>query len=69
MTVIGGMGSLIGPVVGAFLVYVTSEWLRDIGGWQLVIFAALVIVFARLFRTGLWGLVTAALQPRRRKPA
>jgi branched-chain amino acid transport system permease protein len=69
MTVIGGMGSLIGPVVGAFLVYVTSEWLRDVGGWQLVIFAALVIVFARLFRTGLWGLVTTALAPRRRKLA
>jgi branched-chain amino acid transport system permease protein len=63
------MGSLIGPVVGAFLVYVTSEWLRDVGGWQLVIFAALVIVFARLFRTGLWGLVTTALAPRRRKLA
>jgi branched-chain amino acid transport system permease protein len=45
---------------------VTSEWLRDVGGWQLVIFAALVIVFARLFRTGLWGLVTTALAPRRK---
>lgn len=61
MTVIGGMGTLAGPLVGAFLVYVVSEWLRDVGGYQLVVFALLVIIFARFFREGLWGLATAAL--------
>ncbi|MGN6283837.1 MAG: branched-chain amino acid ABC transporter permease [Afipia sp.] len=58
MTVIGGMGTLIGPLAGAFLVYVLSEWLRDIGGYQLVVFAALVVIFARFFREGLWGILT-----------
>lgn len=66
MTVIGGMGTLTGPLIGAFLVYVVSEWLRDVGGYQLVVFALLVIVFARFFREGLWGLVTHAM---RRRPA
>jgi branched-chain amino acid transport system permease protein len=66
MTVIGGMGTLAGPLIGAFLVYVVSEWLRDVGGYQLVVFALLVIVFARFFREGLWGLAMAAL---RRRPA
>lgn len=62
MTVIGGMGTLIGPLAGAFLVYVFSEWLRDVGGYQLVVFAALVIIFARFFRDGLWGIVTFLLR-------
>jgi branched-chain amino acid transport system permease protein len=62
MTVIGGMGTLVGPLAGAFLVYVLSEWLRDVGGYQLVVFAALVVIFARFFRDGLWGIVTLLLR-------
>jgi branched-chain amino acid transport system permease protein len=57
MVVIGGIGSLLGPLVGAFLVYVSSEMLREVGGIQLIVFAFLVIVIARFFREGLWGLV------------
>ena len=65
MTVIGGMGTLIGPLAGAFLVYVLSEWLRDIGGYQLVVFAALVVIFARFFRDGLWGILTLLVRKAR----
>jgi branched-chain amino acid transport system permease protein len=63
MVVIGGMGTLIGPIAGAFLVYIASEMLRDVGGYQLIVFALLVIVFARFFRAGLWGLLQRALRP------
>jgi branched-chain amino acid transport system permease protein len=56
MVVIGGLGTLVGPIGGAFLVYVASEALRESGGYQLIIFALLVIVLARFFREGLWGL-------------
>ena len=58
MVVIGGMGTLTGPIVGALLVYLSSEWLRSVGNIQLIVFAVLVIVFARFFRTGLWGIAT-----------
>lgn len=58
MVVIGGIGTLTGPLLGAMLVYLASEWLREFGGIQLIVFSAIVIVFARYFRTGLWGLVT-----------
>jgi branched-chain amino acid transport system permease protein len=51
------MGTMIGPVVGALLVYGTTELLRDVGGYHLIIFALLVIVIARFFRSGLWGLL------------
>jgi len=56
MVVIGGMGTLTGPLVGALLVYLASEWLREFGGIQLIVFSAAVIVVARFFRAGLWGL-------------
>ncbi len=66
MVVIGGMGSLVGPIVGAFLVYLSSEFLREVGGIQLIVFSLLVIIFARFFREGLWGLAKRALE---RRPA
>jgi len=56
MVVIGGMGTLTGPLVGALLVYLASEWLRGLGGIQLIVFSAAVILVARFFRAGLWGL-------------
>lgn len=56
MVVIGGTGTLVGPLIGALLVYLSSEWLRDFGGIQLIVFAALVIVFARFLPDGLWGI-------------
>ncbi|MEI7530781.1 MAG: branched-chain amino acid ABC transporter permease [Betaproteobacteria bacterium] len=56
MVVIGGIGSMSGPLIGALLVYLGSEWLRDVGNIQMIVFALIVIIFARFFRTGLWGL-------------
>ena len=58
MVVIGGMGTLTGPIVGALLVYIASEWLREVGNIQLIVFSIVVILFARFLRTGLWGLAT-----------
>ena len=71
MAVIGGLGTLVGPIIGAFLVYIASEFLRDVGGYQLIVFALLVIIFGRFFREGLWGLVYRALDRviRRSAPA
>jgi len=65
MVVIGGMGTLVGPLIGALLVYVASEMLRDVGNVQMIVFALLVIVFARFFREGLWGLAREAVTRRR----
>jgi branched-chain amino acid transport system permease protein len=58
MVVIGGIGTLTGPLVGALIVYLASEWMRGFGNVQMIVFSALVIVFARFFREGLWGLAT-----------
>jgi branched-chain amino acid transport system permease protein len=66
MVVIGGMSSLTGAVAGALLVYLSSEWMRGFGNVQIIVFALLVIVFARYLPGGLWGLVAGRLQRVRR---
>ena len=66
MVVIGGMSSLTGAVAGAILVYLSSEWMRGFGNVQIIVFALLVIVFARYLPGGLWGLVAGRLQGARR---
>ena len=59
---------MVGPVVGALLVYSTTELLRDFGGYHLIIFAFLVIVIARFFRSGLWGLLVLVADRFNSKP-
>lgn len=65
MVVIGGMSSLSGAILGAVLVYLGSEWLRGFGDIQIIVFALLVILFARYVPAGLWGLISARLQGRK----
>ena len=62
MVVIGGMSSLTGALGGAILVYLSSEWMRGFGNVQIIVFALLVILFARYLPGGLWGLVAGRLQ-------
>jgi branched-chain amino acid transport system permease protein len=69
MVVIGVLCSIVGTLGGELLVYVASDYLRDFGNYQLVVFAFLVIIFARFFRQGLWGLLVAAFAPKRARPA
>jgi branched-chain amino acid transport system permease protein len=66
MVVIGGMASLTGALLGAVLVYLGSEWMRGFGDVQIIVFALLVILFARYLPGGLWGLVVRRLQRRQR---
>jgi branched-chain amino acid transport system permease protein len=66
MVVIGGMASLTGSIAGALLVYLGSEWLRGFGNVQIIVFALLVILFARYVPGGLWGMAIARLRGKRR---
>ena len=67
--VIGGMGTMIGPLIGAFLVEITSEQFRAFGLNHMLFFAFMVIVVVRMFREGLWSLVVLALGRRLAGPA
>jgi branched-chain amino acid transport system permease protein len=57
MVIVGGMGTLIGPVFGAILLTLLPEILRGMGDLRLVVYGA-ALTFVVLFMPG--GLVQAA---------
>jgi branched-chain amino acid transport system permease protein len=57
MVIVGGVGTLAGPVCGAALLTLLPELLRDAGDWRLVIYGA-ALTLAVMFMPG--GLVQAA---------
>jgi len=55
MVIIGGQGTLIGPIVGSLIVNFLTETLRPIGSWRLVAYALLIIVMMWVRPQGLAG--------------
>ena len=59
MVAVGGIGSLAGAVVGAFVITLLPEYLRVLDEYRMVIFGAMLIVFMGLGHRGLAGLSAA----------
>jgi branched-chain amino acid transport system permease protein len=58
IVVIGGLGSIEGPILGAVLYYVIQQQLQDQGVWYLVVLGAIAILAVLLLPRGLWGLIS-----------
>jgi branched-chain amino acid transport system permease protein len=59
MVLVGGLGTLEGPIVGAILFYLVQNKFADYGAWYLVGLGATAIVFALFLPRGLWGTAEA----------
>ena len=57
MVVLGGLGSVAGPIIGATPVQVLITWLQKYGEWDMVIFALAVIVLMRTHAGGINSLI------------
>jgi branched-chain amino acid transport system permease protein len=55
MTLLGGMGTIFGPVIGAFVVVSLQNFLAGLGGWVTVIIGAIFVACVLLFRRGIVG--------------
>jgi len=55
MTLLGGLGTVFGPVVGAFLVIAMQNYLAPFGQWVLVIQGAIFVACVLTFRRGVIG--------------
>jgi branched-chain amino acid transport system permease protein len=56
MTLLGGSGTFLGPVVGASIVLTLEEYLSDhVGAWVSVIIGAMFVVCVMIFRRGFVG--------------
>jgi branched-chain amino acid transport system permease protein len=62
MTLVGGLGTLFGPVVGAFLIVALENYLASFGQWVLVIQGSIFVVCVLAFRRGIIGELGNALR-------
>jgi branched-chain amino acid transport system permease protein len=59
MTLLGGMGTIFGPVVGAFVIIGLENYLARFGEWVTVITGAIFVVCVLAFRRGIVGELAA----------
>jgi branched-chain amino acid transport system permease protein len=55
MTLLGGLGTVLGPVVGAFISITMENYLAQFGSWVTVIQGAIFVVCVLTFRRGVVG--------------
>ncbi len=67
MTLLGGLGTILGPVVGAVTIVGLENLLADkVGSWVTVIMGAMFVVCVLAFRRGIVGEIRGLLQGRSR---
>jgi branched-chain amino acid transport system permease protein len=55
MTLVGGLGTSFGPVVGAFIIVAMQQYLAGFGQWVTVIQGAIFVICVLTFRRGIVG--------------
>ncbi len=55
MTLVGGLGTVFGPVVGAFIIIAMQQYLASFGQWVQVIQGVIFVACVLLFRRGIIG--------------
>ena len=55
MTLVGGLGTVFGPVIGAFVIVAMQNYLAGFGQWVTVIQGFIFVVCVLLFRRGIVG--------------
>jgi branched-chain amino acid transport system permease protein len=55
MVVIGGLGRIEGPIIGAVIFWALNKFFSDYGTWYLLGLGLLAIVVTIFFKQGLWG--------------
>lgn len=58
MNVLGGIGTPIGPILGAIMLVPLPELLRDAQEYQVLLYGLVLIVFLKFFPGGIYGLYT-----------
>jgi ABC-type branched-subunit amino acid transport system permease subunit len=63
-TIIGGLGTIEGPIIGTAVYMVLQQTLASYNAWYLIILGLVAIGVALFARRGLWGLVDSRLNVR-----
>jgi branched-chain amino acid transport system permease protein len=55
MTLLGGLGTVFGPVVGAFVVITLENYLAQLGAWVTIVQGVIFVICVLTFRRGIIG--------------
>jgi len=62
MTLVGGMGTVFGPMVGAAVIVTMQNYLAHLGAWVTVIQGVIFVICVMLFREGIVGVLAKRLK-------
>jgi branched-chain amino acid transport system permease protein len=57
IVVIGGLGSVEGPILGTLVFFLLRELLSDYGAWYLILLGSVAVLVMLVCPQGLWGLM------------
>ena len=55
MTLLGGLGTVFGPVVGALIIVTMENYLSQLGAWVTVVEGVIFVICVLTFRRGVIG--------------
>jgi branched-chain amino acid transport system permease protein len=61
IVVIGGIGTMEGPIIGVAIFYLLQYYLAALGSWYLILLGALAILLMLFAPTGVWGVISHSL--------
>lgn len=64
MTLLGGVGTVFGPTVGAFVVVAIQNYFSEAGSWVTIIQGVIFVVCVLAFRSGIVGVLAPWLKKR-----
>lgn len=62
MTLVGGMGTIFGPVVGAIVIVAIQNYLNNLGAWVTIVQGTIFVICVLLFKEGIIGVVSRAIK-------
>ncbi|HUP30736.1 MAG TPA: branched-chain amino acid ABC transporter permease [Usitatibacter sp.] len=66
MTLLGGLGTVFGPVLGAFIIATMENYLSELGAWVTIAQGVIFVICVLAFRRGIMGELEAFLRRRRK---
>jgi branched-chain amino acid transport system permease protein len=57
IVIIGGIGTIEGPIIGTILFFVLRQFLSDFGEWSLILLGAVAVLMMLFAPEGIWGIV------------
>jgi branched-chain amino acid transport system permease protein len=64
MTLLGGLGTVFGPVVGAFIIVALQNYLAPLGAWVTIVQGIIFVICVLTFRRGIVGELIAFIKYR-----